>query len=73
MVNVPTKIRDCDSNNPTLLDLFLSSDPSICSTEAFPPSGNYNQIVVSISLDFPSNSKTDAPFYPTSYYYSRVD
>ena len=34
MVNFPTWIPDCDSHSPALLDLFLSSDASICSTMA---------------------------------------
>ena len=37
MVNFPTWIPDCDSHSPVLLDLFISSDASICSTMAFPP------------------------------------
>ena len=36
MVNFPTRIPDCDSHSPALLDLFLSHD-AICSTMAFPP------------------------------------
>ena len=40
MVNFPTRFPDCDSHNPALLDLFLTSDASICSTMAFPPIGN---------------------------------
>ena len=40
MVNFPTRIIDCDSHSPALLDLFLSSDTSICSTIAFSPLGN---------------------------------
>ena len=32
MVNFPTQIPDCDSHSLALLDLFLSSDASICST-----------------------------------------
>ena len=32
MVNFPTCIPNCDSHNLTLLDFFLSSDASICST-----------------------------------------
>ena len=40
MVNFPTRIPDCDSHSPALLDFFLSSDASICSTMAFPPLGN---------------------------------
>ena len=36
MVNFPTQIPDCDSHSSALLDLFLSSDASFCSTMAFP-------------------------------------
>ena len=35
MVDFPTRIPDCDSHSPFLLDLFISSDASICSTIAF--------------------------------------
>ena len=37
MVNFPTWIPNCDSDSPALLDLFISSDASFCSTMAFPP------------------------------------
>ena len=37
------------------LDLFISSDASICSTMAFPPLGNSDHVVVSVSIDFPIN------------------
>ena len=57
IVNFPIWIPDCDSHSPALLDLFLSSDASICSTMAFPPLGNSDHVVVSISIDFPINSK----------------
>ena len=36
MVNFPTRIPDCDSHSPPLLDFFLSSDTSICSATDFP-------------------------------------
>ena len=36
MVNFPTRIPDCDCHSPALLDLFISSDASICSSMAFP-------------------------------------
>ena len=73
MVNFPTRISDCDSHSPALLDFFLSSDASICSTMAFPPLGNSDHVVVSVSIDFPSNSKRDAPFHHIAYDYSRAD
>ena len=37
MVNFPTRVPDCGCHNPALLDFFLSSDTSICSTMAFSP------------------------------------
>ena len=40
---------------------------------AFPPLGNSDHVVVSVSIDFPINSKQDAPFHPVAYDYSRVD
>ena len=46
---------------PVLLNLFLSSEASICSTMAFPPLGNSDHVVVSVSIDFPTNSQQDAP------------
>ena len=54
MVNFPTRIPDCDSHSPALLDLFISSDASICSAKAFPPLRNSDHAVVSVSIDFPS-------------------
>ena len=54
-----TLTADCDSHSPALLDLFISSDASICSTMAFPPLQN-SYHVVSVSIDFPSNSQRDA-------------
>ena len=73
MVSFPTRIPDCDSHSPALLDLFISSDANICSTMAFPPMGNSDHVVVSVSIDFPSNSQRDAPFHRKAYDYSRAD
>ena len=73
IVNFPTRIRDCDSHSPALLNLILSSDASICSTKAFPPLGNPDHVVVSVSIDFPINSKQDTPFHRVAYDYSCAD
>ena len=62
MVIFPTWIPDCGSHSPAVLDLFISSDASICSTMAFPPLGNSDH-VASVSIDFPSNSQQDASFH----------
>ena len=73
MINFPTQIPDCDSHSPGLLDLFLSSDANICSTMAFPPLGNSDHVVVSVSIDFPSNSQWDVLFHCIAYDYSSAD
>ena len=73
MVNFLTQIPDSDSHSPALLDLFISSDASICFTMAFPLLGNSDHIVVSVSTDFPSNLHCDAPFHCITYDYSRAD
>ena len=69
----PTQIPDCDSHSPAFLDLFISSDASICSTMAFPPLGNSDHVVVSVSIDFPINSKQDTSFHHVAYDYPRAD
>ena len=66
IVNFPTQILDCDCHSPAL-------DASICSTMAFPPLGNSDHVVVSVSIDFAVNSKQDTPFHCLTYDYSCAD
>ena len=72
MVNFHTRIPYCDSHSPSLLDLFISSDASVFSTIAYSPLGNFNHVVVSVSIDFLSNSQRDTPFHCVAYDYSRA-
>ena len=78
MVNFLTRIPDRDSHHLALLNFFLSSDASICSTMRPPPAprpppqlGNSNQVAV--SFDFSSNSQRDAQFHCIAYDYSCAD
>ena len=73
MVNLPTQFLGCDSDSLALSDLFISCDASISSTIAFPPLGNSDHVVVSVSTDFPSNSKRDVLFHCIAYDYSHAD
>ena len=73
MVNFSTQIPDCDSHSPAILDLFISSEASICSAMAFSPLGNSNHVVVLVSIDFPSNSQWDAWFHRIAHDYSCAD
>ena len=73
VVKFPSRTSDCDSHSPALLDFFLSSDPSICSAMAFPPLGNSDHFVVSVSIKSPSNSQWEALFYRIPYECSCAD
>ena len=73
MVNFSTRIPDCDSHGPVLLDFCLTSEASICFTMAFPPLGNSYHVVVSVSIDFLLNRQRVAPFHRIAYDYSRAD
>ena len=73
IVKFLTRSPDCDSHSSALLDLFLTSDASICSTMDFPPLGNSDHVVVSVSIDHPVNSKQDTLFHCMAYDYSCAD
>ena len=73
MVNCPTQIPDCDSHSPALLYFFLSSDMNICSAMAFPPLGSFDHVVISVFINFPTNSKWGALFHSIAYDYSVAD
>ena len=62
IVNFPTRIPDCDSHSPVLLNTLLSSEP-IYFAVTFTPVGNSNPAVLSVSIDYPLNSKGDAKEY----------
>ena len=49
MVNFPTLFLDGDSHSPALLDLFISSDTSICSAMAF----SHWEILIMLLSHFP--------------------
>ena len=73
MVNFPTQIPGRDSHSPAVLSLFLSSDASICSTMTFPPLRNYGHVVVSVCIDFLSNTRCDVLFHCLAYDYYCAD
>ena len=73
LVNFPTWIPDCDSHSPAYLHLFIYFAPSTCSTMTFPPFRNSDHIVVSVSIDFPTNPKWDVLFHRLTYDYSCAD
>ena len=73
MVNFPTWIPDYGSHSPALLELFISSNVSICSKMAFPPLENSDHVVALVSIDFLSNSKRDTPFHRIAHEYSCAD
>ena len=58
-----TWIPDWNSFSPAILDLFLSSKASICSTIAFPLLENSDDAILSVSIDFLSDSDGMLPCF----------
>ena len=63
MFNFPTQIPQNDSCCSALLYFFLSSDANICSTMTFPPLGNSDHVVVSVSIDFSKKTQNKLPHF----------
>ena len=63
---------DSDPHSPALLDIFPYSDTYFIIL-TFPPLRNSDHVVVSVSIDFQSNSQQDALFHCITYDYSRAD
>ena len=73
MVNFPTQIPDCDSHYLALLDFFLLALVFILQLLCLHWEILIMFFVVSVSTDFPSNSKRDAPFHRIACDYSCAD
>ena len=73
MVNFPTWIPDCDCHSPALLDLFISSDASVCSTVVFAPLGYSDHVVFSVFHWLSVKLKSDALFHFIAHDYPLVD
>ena len=73
MFNFPNWIPDGYSHSPAVLDFFLYSGASINSAMVFSPLRNPDHVLVSVSIDFLSNSKRDALFHHIAYDYSYDD
>jgi len=73
IVDFPTRFPENDAHSPSLLDLCLLSDPTECHATCFPPLGNSDHVVVSISLQLKAGQPTDHPSHRTSYNYQRAD
>ena len=52
MVNVLTLIPECESHIPVFLDVFISSNPSICFTVALIPLANLIMLLIQFLLTF---------------------
>ena len=75
MVHCSNRITDCNSHSPALLDLLVSSDPSMWCVPQWLSlhwKKSKTSVAVSGSIAFSSNSKGHAPFHHW-YDYSCVD
>ena len=73
IVSFPTRYPDNSGGNPSLLDLCLVSDPSICSVSPHAPLGSSDHVLVSVDLTLKSPSSCESPVHRTSYNYQQGD
>lgn len=73
IVPFPTRLPDRVEQIPSLLDLFLSSNPDICSANSHPPFGSSDHVVVSVAVNFMVKATHDAPFHRTVFSYDKAD
>ena len=71
MVNFPNQIPDCESRSLALLDLFILMLVFVLRWLSL--HWEILIVVVSVSINFLSNSKWDASFHCITYDYSRAD
>ena len=59
----PIQVENWDKKYYSRVSLcFINFKASICSAMAFPPLKNFDHVIVSVSIGFPSNSKWDIHF-----------
>ena len=61
-VDFPTRIPDCDDDQPNLLDLFICSNSDYCTVASHPPLGKSDHIV-SVDVKFVVKSTNEHPYH----------
>ena len=72
-VDFITRIPDRDDHSPSLLDLFLTSNPTICQTSSSSALGKSDHVVVNIQISLNTKAAQESPFHRTLYSYDRGD
>ena len=72
-VDFVTRIPDRDDHSPSLLDLFLTSNPTICQTSSSSALGKSDHVVVNILVNLNTKAAQESPFHRTLYSYDRGD
>ena len=68
-----TRIPDRDDHSPSLLDLFLTSNPSICETSSSGPLGKSDHVVVNMQISLSTKGAPEPPYHRTLFSYDRGD
>ena len=56
LVDFPTRFPDRDDQTPSLLDLFLSSNPNVCNASVLSRLGNSDHAVVNVDISLSSKA-----------------
>ena len=73
IITFPTSISDAPNQFSSLIDLFLTSIPELCTPTQLPPLGSSDHCVVCVSIDMPLKSSTEVPFHRPIFRYAQAD
>lgn len=73
IIDFPTRFPDREDQSPSLLDLFLTSNPDICKASGEAPLGNSDHGVVSVLASLNCKASQESPFHRTLFSYERGD
>ena len=72
-VDFVTRIPDRADHSPSLIDLFLTSNPTICQTSSSSALGKSDHVVVNIQINLCTKAAQESPYHRTVYSYDRGD
>ena len=73
VVKFSTRVPDTPGQFPSLIDLYLMSDPNSSTATKLEPLGTSDHYVISVSVKLPTKSSSKTPFHCTAYRYLQAD
>ena len=73
IIEFPTRFPDRSDQSPSLIDLFLSSNPDICNASSEAPLGNSDHVVISVLVSLNCKAAHEKSYHRTLLSYEQGD